>query len=63
MIVKRILHISAPEEIVLWANWRLFFDLSIIFFCFTDPYILNNINTLSSHKILINLKPNLILHL
>ena len=63
MIVKRILHISAPEEIVLWANWRLFFDLSIIFLCFTDPYIFNNINTLSSHKILINLKANLILHL
>ena len=31
-MVKRNLHFSAPEDLVLWVNWRLFFGLFIIFF-------------------------------
>ena len=58
-MVKRNLHFSAPEELVLWVNWRLFFWFVYYLLLFYG-LIFNNINTLSSHQILTNLRPNLI---
>ena len=58
MMVKRNLHFSAPEDLVLWVNWRLFFGLFIIFFALF--ILFNSISTLSSHQILTNLRLNLI---
>ena len=60
MMVKRNLHFSAPEDLVLWVNWWLFFLVCLLSFLFYWLILVNSINALSSHQILTNLRLNLI---
>ena len=47
---KRNLHFSAPEDLVLWANWRLLFLVCLLPSFVLPTHIQELINTLCSHK-------------
>ena len=50
MSEKRNLHFSAPEDLVLWANWRLLFLVCLLPSFVLPTHIQELINTLCSHK-------------
>ena len=47
---KRNLHFSAPEDLVLWANWRLLFLVCLLPSFVLPTHIRELINTLCSHR-------------